>query len=119
MMATQSNGVERVSTSNLGWRLGSGLKNSALGPNASVRASLPGATSEALDTPEETNSFESRTAPHAENASLAFGSSSRQSRDYYASEIEFAELKDGTLVELVEDSRNSGQTCFAVWKDGE
>jgi hypothetical protein len=35
------------------------------------------------------------------------------------SEIDFAELKDGTLVELMEDSRNSGQTCLAVWKDGE
>lgn len=118
-MATQSNGLERVSTPKLGRRLGSALKNSVLGPNALVRASLLGSTNEALDTPEETNSSESRAVLHVESARLPFGSSSRQSGDFSVSEIDFAELKDGALVEVVEDSRNSGQTCFAVWKDGE
>jgi hypothetical protein len=119
MMATQSNRLERVSTSKLESRLGSGLKNSALGPNAPFRASQPGPAGGALDAAEETNSSQSCTVLHAENASIAFGSPSRQSGHYSVSEIDFAELKDGTLVELVEDSRNSGQTCFAVWKDGE
>src|SRR5713226_2333076 len=41
------------------------------------------------------------------------------SGDDSGTEIDFAELKDGTLVELVEDSKNPGRTCFAVWKDGE
>jgi hypothetical protein len=39
--------------------------------------------------------------------------------DNSVTEIDFAELKDGTLVELVEDSGNPGRTCFALWKDGE
>jgi hypothetical protein len=99
--------------------LGSGLKNSVLGPNAPVQASVPGATSEAVDIPEETNSSASRAVLQTESARLALGSSSRQSGNSYVSEIDFVELKDGTLVELVEDSRDSGQTCFAVWKDGE
>jgi hypothetical protein len=34
-------------------------------------------------------------------------------------ETDFAELKDGTLVELVQDSENSRRTLLAVWKDGE
>src|SRR5216684_5872698 len=40
------------------------------------------------------------------------------SGDDSGTEIDFVELKDGTLVELVEDSKNPGRTCFAVWKDG-
>jgi hypothetical protein len=34
-------------------------------------------------------------------------------------EIDFAGMKDGTLVELVEDCQNPGRRCFAIWKDGE
>ncbi len=32
--------------------------------------------------------------------------------------IEFSELKDGSLVDLVEDPDNSSRTLLAVWKDG-
>src|SRR5258708_6519896 len=28
-------------------------------------------------------------------------------------------MKDGTLVELVEDHKNPGRKCLVVWKDGE
>jgi hypothetical protein len=34
-------------------------------------------------------------------------------------ETDFAELKDGTIVELVEDPANPGRKCFAVWNGGE
>src|SRR4029077_20146772 len=34
-------------------------------------------------------------------------------------ETDFAELNDGTLVDLVQDSENSRRTLLAVWKDGE
>ncbi len=33
--------------------------------------------------------------------------------------IEFSELKDGSLVDLVEDPDNPNRTILAVWKDGE
>src|SRR5713101_505733 len=41
------------------------------------------------------------------------------SGDDSGTEIDFAELKDGTLVELVEDSNDPDCACLAVWKDGE
>ena len=34
-------------------------------------------------------------------------------------ETYFAELKDGTMVELVQDSENPRRTLLAVWKDGD
>jgi hypothetical protein len=34
-------------------------------------------------------------------------------------ETDFAELSDGALVDLVQDSENPRRTLFAVWKDGE
>lgn len=34
-------------------------------------------------------------------------------------ETAFAELKDGTLVELIQDSENPDRTLLAVWKDGQ
>jgi hypothetical protein len=34
-------------------------------------------------------------------------------------ETDFAELNDGTLVDLVQDSKNPHRTLLAVWKDGE
>ena len=40
-------------------------------------------------------------------------------RDNAITEIDFAEMKDGTLVELVEDPKNPGQTCFAVAGHGD
>jgi len=39
--------------------------------------------------------------------------------DDSGTEIDFDELKDGTLVELVEDSKDADRACLAVWKDGE
>jgi len=36
-----------------------------------------------------------------------------------ATEIDFAELKDGTLVDLVEDPIHSGRVSLAIWKDGQ
>ncbi len=126
-MAMQTNRLDKASAPKLGRRFGTGQKNSDLGPNAPVQASQRGAASGAPNTPEETNSSESRIALHAENAGLghcgdakhAFDAPSNKSGDNSLTEIDFAELKDGTLVELVEDSKNPGRTCFAVWKDGE
>jgi hypothetical protein len=34
-------------------------------------------------------------------------------------ETDFAELKDGTLVEVVQDPENRARTLLAVWKDGD
>jgi hypothetical protein len=126
-MATQSNRLDKASLPELGRRFGSGLKNSDVGPNAPVPASQRGTASEVLPTPEETNPFESLIALDAENAGLghcgdakhAFGSPPSKTEDNSVIEIDFAELKDGTLVELLEDSKNPGRTCFAVWKDGQ
>jgi hypothetical protein len=126
-MATQRNKLEKVSLPKLGRRFGRGLKNSDFGLDASVPLSQRDAASGALDTPEEANSSESRIALHAENAGLshcsdannAFGAPSKESGDNSVTEIDFAELRDGTLVELVEDSKNPGRTSFAVWKGGE
>jgi hypothetical protein len=42
-----------------------------------------------------------------------------ESKQNPITEIDFAEMKDGTLVELVEDPKNLGRRCFAVWKNGE
>src|SRR6266478_7490428 len=39
--------------------------------------------------------------------------------DDSGTEIDFTELKDGTLVELAEDSKDPDRACLAVWKDGE
>jgi hypothetical protein len=58
-------------------------------------------------------------SPLAANARNAFGAHLTKSADNSVSEVDFAELKDGTLVELVEDPKNPGQKCLAVWKDGE
>jgi len=41
-----------------------------------------------------------------------------KSEDNSVTETDFAELKDGTLVELVEDPKNPGRKCLGVWKDG-
>ncbi len=126
-MATQTKKLDKVSLPKLGGRFGSGLKNSHFGPNAPVPVPQRGGGSRALNTPEEANSSESRIALHAENAGLshysdansAFADPSKESRDNSVTEIDFAELKDGTLVELVEDPKDAGQACLAVWKDSE
>src|SRR5260370_12557035 len=126
-MATRTNRLNKANPLKLGRRFGSGLKKSDFRPNAPVPALQRGAASGAYNTLEETNSSESRIALHAEDAGLghssdakhAFGTPSYKSEGNSVTEIDFAELKDGTLVELVEDSKNPGRTCFAVWKDGE
>jgi hypothetical protein len=127
-MATQSNRLDKASLPHkLGRRFGSGLKNSDFSTNAPVRALRHDVASGAPNTPEETNSSESHIAPPAENAGLdhcidakhALDATSSKPGHNSATEIDFVELKDGTLVELVEDPKNPGRTCFAVWKDGE
>ena len=42
-----------------------------------------------------------------------------QSRDVPITETDFAELSDGTLLELVQDPTDPGQRCFAVFRNGE
>ena len=104
-MATQSHRLDKANSPKLGRRLGTGLKNLNFRPNAPVPASKRGAASGVLHTPEETNSSESRIALHAENAGLghysdvkhAFGPPSNKSEDNSVVEIDFAELKNGTL----------------------
>jgi hypothetical protein len=126
-MVAQSNRLDKARPPKLGRRFSSGLKNSNFRPNTPVPASQRGAASGVLQTPEETNSSESCIAPHAKDAGLgpssdakhAFGTPPSKSGDNSAAEVDFAELKDGRLVELVEDSKNPGGTCFAVWKDGD
>jgi hypothetical protein len=41
------------------------------------------------------------------------------SQSQSVNEIDFTEMGDGTLVELVEHRQNPGRRCFAIWKDGE
>src|SRR6266446_10235739 len=126
-MAMQTNRLHKANLPKLGRRFGSGLKKSDFGPNAPPQASQRLAANGGPNSPEETNSPESCFALHDENAGLshrsdgnnAFGAPSKELRNDSVTEIDFAELKDGTLVELVEDSKNPGRTCFAVWKDGE
>lgn len=122
-MATERNRLDKLSLPKLGRRFGSGPKNSHFGPNAPVPVSQRGGASGALNTSEEANSSESRIALRAKNAGFGHSSdahaSSKESRDDSVTEIDFAELRDGTLVELVEDPKDAGQACLAVWKDGE
>jgi len=126
-MATQSNRLDKAGPPKLGRRFGSGMKNSDFRPNAPVPVSRRGAESRVLNTPKETNSSESRIALHAENVGLghhsdakhAFSAPSNKSEGNSVAEIDSAELQDGTLVELVEDAKYPGRTCFAVWKHGE
>src|SRR5260370_18544868 len=126
-MATQSNRLDKASAPKLGRRFGRGLKYSDVSPNAPARASQCDAATGDASAPEETNSPESRIALPAVNAGLgprsdaknAFDAPSNKSGDDSVTETDFAELTDGTLVELVEGPKHPGQTCLAVWKDGE
>jgi len=61
----------------------------------------------------EDNSFESHVVRQAESVDP------RKCGEDSVTEIDFAAMKDGALVELVEDSKDPRRTCFAVWKDGE
>ncbi len=126
-MATRSNRLDKANLPKLGRRFGRGVKNSDFRPNAPARGSQRGAASGAPNTLEDTNSSESSVVLHAENTGLGhcsdakdvFNAPSNKSGDNSVTEIDFDVLKDGTLVELVEDSEDPGRTCFAVWKDGE
>src|SRR6266478_7418928 len=126
-MATQSNRLNKASPPKVGRRFGSGLKNSHFGPNTPVPVSQRVAASGVPNTRGEANSSESGIALHAENAVLghcsdakhALDAPSNKSGHNSVTEVDFAELKDGTLVELVEDSKDPGRTRFAVWKDSE
>jgi len=126
-MATQTNRLAKAIAPKLGRKLGTRLKNSHSSVNAPVRESQRDAANKDAEAPEQTNSSESRIVPPAENAGLghcsdakhAFGAPSNKSEGDSITEIDFAELKDGTLVELVEDPKNPSGTCLAVWKDGE
>jgi hypothetical protein len=126
-MATQSNRLDKVSLPNLGRRFGSGPKDSHFGPNAPVSEPQRGAASGAPNAPADTNSSEAGVVLHAESAGLdhcsdakhALDAPSNKSGDNSAKEIDFAESEDGTLVELVEDSKDPGRTRLAVWKDSE
>jgi hypothetical protein len=55
----------------------------------------------------------------ADEHSATETSDSALSSSQQTTEIDFAELKDGTLVEIVEDSENPYRTLLAVWKDGD
>src|SRR5260370_42562928 len=109
-MATRTNRLNKANPLKLGRRFGSGLKKSDSRPNAPVPASQRGAASGASNTPEETNSSESRIVLPAEHAGLnhcsdakhALGTPSNKAEGNSIAEIDFAELKDGTLVELEE-----------------
>src|SRR5260370_30626160 len=125
-MATQTNRLDKNSAPKFGREFGTRLKNSQFTPNAPARASQRGAENGDPNTPEETNPSESRVVLHAENAGLghctdpkhAFDAPSKKSGDTSITEVDFAELKDGTLVYLVEHPTNPGRKCLAVWKDG-
>ncbi len=96
-MGTQKNPVVNpASTAEVPGRFISGRKKSVAIPAIQVPASNRGAASAGPSAP---------TTP--------------QSRDVPISETDFAELSDGTLVELVQDPSDPGQRCFAVWRNGE
>src|SRR5258707_314654 len=126
-MATRSNRLDKANLPKLGRRFGRGVKNSDFRPNAPARGSQRGAASGAPNTLEDTNSSESSVVLHAENTGLGhcsdakdvFNAPSNKSGDNSVTEIDFDVLKDGTLVELVEDSEDPGRTRLAVWKDSE
>ena len=88
--------VNRASTAEVSRRFTSGRKKSVAIPAIQVPASNRGATSAGPEAP---------TTP--------------ESRDVPITETDFAELSDGTLLELVQDPNDPGQRCFAVWRNGE
>jgi len=113
-MAMQTNRLDKASPLKLGRRFGSGVKNSDFRPNAPVQASQPDAASGAPNTPAENAGLS-----HCSNANNAFPAPSKDPRNDSVTEIHFAELQDGTLVELVQDSEDPRRTRLAVWKNSE
>jgi hypothetical protein len=126
-MAMQTNRLDKASPLKLGRRFRRGVRNSDCKPNAPVQAPLRGAASGAPNIPEDASSSKSSVVLHAEKTGLRHSSDakhtldapSNKSADNSGTEIDFAELKNGTLVELVEDSKEPSRTRLAVWKDGE
>jgi hypothetical protein len=111
-MAIHHSGLKKVTTPTLQRRPRKSLKNSAFSSNAQGRASQSGVASRVLNAAED-NSSGSHIARQAESLGR------RKCGEDSVTEIDFAEMKDGALVELVEDSKDPRRTCFAVWKDGE
>lgn len=95
-MATQINRLDDTGPHRALGQFLRGLKGSGAGPGDQIRVSKSPATN-------EDPSPVSRPA----------------SRGDLAVEVDFAEMKDGKLVELVEDGQNPGRRRFAIWKDGE
>ena len=95
-MTTQNNPLKHPGPIKRPRRSLVGLKDSLAGPGTQVPASKRGTTEEDPAIP-----------------------AASEYRRVTVIETDFAELNDGTLVELVEDPSNPGQRCFAVWKNGE
>ena len=95
-MRTQKNPFDRAGTAKMPRRFKSGPKKSVANPAIQVPDSNRSATSAGPEAP---------TTP--------------ESRDVPITETDFAELSDGTLLELVQDPTDPGQRCFAVWRNGE
>jgi hypothetical protein len=58
-------------------------------------------------------------ALHSAQRTGASASDSSRPTSQQILETDFAELKDGTLVEVVQDPENRARTLLAVWKDGD
>jgi len=123
-MATRNTILGTTRLQKISKRPYTGPKKLALGPNPDVRVSEASLTSgPKISAPKAT---ESRLTPLPENGtpdrsskvSEAPGTPSTASSLNEVTEIDFAELKDGNLVELVEDPANPGHTLLAVWKGG-
>jgi hypothetical protein len=89
------------------------------GRHRPIPATVPSILSTVIPDQSESSS-EARSGSRAlGRTGLPLGSSSRGvASQLEPTAIDFAELKDGSLAEIVEDPENSRQTLFAVWKDG-
>jgi hypothetical protein len=111
-MATPNNILGRAKLPRISGRRYAGLK----GLNASPRPATgpsdgkPGHSSE-IPVPSDPWARESCVAESLEKRGASVPSE--------VIEIDFAELKDGTLVELIEDSGDPNRTLLAVWNGGE
>jgi hypothetical protein len=95
-MRTPKNPLDHAGTAKMPRRFKSGPKKSVANPAIQVPDSNRSATSAGPEAP---------TTP--------------ESRDVPITETDFAELSDGTLLELVQDPTDPGQRSFAVWRNGE
>ncbi len=95
-MATQNHTLDSTSLTNVPGGHIKGKRDLAANPRPKVPGSKSKSTNEDANT-----------------------SARPESGDNSITPIDFAEIKDGTLIELVEDPVNLGQKCLAVWKAGE